>query len=188
MKIRKMPAPEWRTWEHVAKLSAEEAVALTMNFCPNTIKAILRESKSSSPVLFPLIAGASGMEFEDADKFENRLFILERSGELGPATRDLGKLATRFGWGIPTELADLATPTIPEAETKPPDDTLSENERTKLLKHIGGMALLLAEKFKVYTKGDELIEKMSEASARQVMKLNPANADFMKQFQEYFKK
>jgi hypothetical protein len=105
-----MPPPDWRKWRHVAKLSAEEAVALTMNFCPKTIKEILAEvSWSGSPALFSLVASASGMDFEDATEFERRLSILERSLEPIPATVDLEMLARRFEWGnIPAELANLA--------------------------------------------------------------------------------
>jgi hypothetical protein len=158
LKLRNMPPPDWRTWKHVAKLSAEEAAALTMNFCPNTIKKILAEvSESGSPALFPLVAGASGMDYEDATEFDNRLLILERSFETGPATVDLATLAKRFDWSIPDVLANLAATASSEAEPKPADETLSDNERTKLLKHIGALALLVAEHKSIYRKAPDKV-------------------------------
>lgn len=147
-----MPPPDWRVWKHVAKLSAEEVAALTMNFCPNTIKEILGEAEGGSPALFSLVAFGSGMETKDAIEFQERLSMFERSLEPGPATVDLATLATRFEWSIPTELVNLATPAIPEAEPKPAGESLSDNERTKLLKHIGALALLLAEQKSLYKK------------------------------------
>ena len=151
-----MPPPDWGTWKHFAKLSAEEATALTMNFCPHTIKEILAEvSWSGSPALFPLVAGVSGMDFEDATEFEKRLATFERSIETGPATVDLETLARRFGWSIPDELANLATPATPEAEPKPAEGLLSDSERTKLLKHIGALALKVAEGAKLYQRCGE---------------------------------
>lgn len=147
MKSKEMPLPDWRTWRHVAKLSAEEAAALTMNLCPNTVRNILGEvSESGSPALFALVASSHGMEFEDATEFENRLLILDRSFDTGLATVELAALAKRFSWEVPAELADLATPATVEAgsaagEPAKPAAELMGKERTTVLKLIGGLAI-----------------------------------------------
>jgi hypothetical protein len=141
LKRRNLPPPDWSEWSHAANLSAEEAAALTMNFCP---------------IMFRIVASESGVEFGDATEFEKRLRMLKPSCETGLATVDLATLARRFDWeDIPAELTNLATPVISEAEPKPAGESLSDNERTKLLKHIGALALLVAEHKSIYRKAPD---------------------------------
>jgi hypothetical protein len=136
----------------------EEAVALTMNFCPNKIKEIRRQILESEifetggSTLFSVVAVDHGMDFQDLKTFESRLFLLDRACLDSIVTHELSILALKFDWTIPAELNELTT-SKSGTEVNAAVEALPDNERVNLLKQIGALALLLADKSSVYAKG-----------------------------------
>lgn len=142
--------PDWAVWKHVSKLTPPEAAALSLNLCPDMIRNILNEvTGSGSAALFELTAMGQGVSSADAKEFQNRLLILDRNFREYLDAAELPALAHRFGWSIPIELTESKSKI---GATPPPTAALSESERTKLLKQIGGLSLLLAEKWTLYRR------------------------------------
>lgn len=129
--MKKIEPPNWAVWSHIAKYTADEAAALTMNFCPKAVAEIQWEiSRSGSPALFALVAGTNGMSFKEAEEFEQRLLLLKRKFESMISKAELIKFAEAVGWNLPTEFNSPA-----ESTTE-----LKGKEKLTALKLIGGMA------------------------------------------------
>lgn len=149
--------PDWTIWKNIPRLNAEEAAALTLNLDPAKLKPNIGDIFDLDADLSNLSEWPAEIPADLISTLEQRLFMFQRihgaSAMITP--EELVTLAKRLNWSIPDELDNLAAPGTAEGEPKPAGDTLSDNERVKLLKHIGALALALAEKSSLYKLGDK---------------------------------
>jgi hypothetical protein len=95
------PLPKWEMWKHVPKLSAVEAVALSLNVDP---AKVYKWSKGKW-----VFNGGSGMAWEVAG-FSDRLFLFTRcfGALVEMSLKELANWSQSVDWNVPVELAALA--------------------------------------------------------------------------------
>lgn len=93
--------PKWGVWRHIPKLSATEAIALTVNVEPTRVRKQVNGKWIAST--------EAGANVSIAD-FEDRLFLFTR--RFGPKVEmslaELANWSQSVDWNIPIELAALA--------------------------------------------------------------------------------
>ena len=153
--MNETPKPDWTIWKHIPRLNADEATALTLNLDPAKLRPGIGDVFDLDDDLSNLSEWAAEIPADLISTLEHRLFMFRRiHGALTMITpEELVTFAKRLNWSIPDELDNLAAPATADAEPKPAADTISDNERTKLLKHIGALALALSEKSSLYKRG-----------------------------------
>jgi hypothetical protein len=137
-------APNWKKWRHIPCTEVWRAVALSLDIDPDRVK-INRHSWMGD-----------GLVFDESQEFQDRVFVAGQNlgNSLTAQTLVMGRReactisvpefagwAMSIGWGIPQDLAALASSKGGGVPDKKPTGELDGKSRATLLKMILGMAI-----------------------------------------------
>jgi hypothetical protein len=160
--------PKWKKWRLVPKVRIWEAVCLSLNIEPGKIVAASEEylitngQRELKPQEFSDRMLVALRNLTAAITAVNPPFAEARSlKDYWISLAEFAMWAASSPWQIPPELEAIAKKseaaklpeTEPRAETT--EQPMTESERTRLLKQVAVLSLILAEKVKRYRRGQK---------------------------------